>query len=339
MHSFSLLFKSLFFAAFIVFFGWLAFSPTISHPERFFLESNGTPCPALKDLFSIIGIPVPKNAEELASSMHKYFRRPNKLERWELSDSFENKRRRLMALFTLWHMVEEIWPKQKYYDTVVVQGSTVENARDRFSYLMRLWHKGIRFQRIVVLASDRPLDPRVEGDMVLFNAFRTKYPFRKDWKKPIIRPQTELDAMEMLWNQMILDDSLHKMPVQFLEIPQVLDESLGHKRRPYAPERVYMWVERWLAKETIAPASKKSYLVIANNPMLAYHEITLRTIFGAKGLLEQGYTVEVVGLAAKENTKMTVFLDTLARTLEIAIQNSNRKKLKDPQKKEGKAKK
>ncbi len=70
-------------------------------------------------------------------------------------------------LFVLnWATEQELFapwkPFYKMYDKALILGATTSRMQTRLDYLKQLWEDGIRFNELVWLTSDRPLDKRVD---------------------------------------------------------------------------------------------------------------------------------------------------------------------------------
>lgn len=53
-------------------------------------------------------------------------------------------------------------PLLREYDKAFILGATTGKMRTRLQYLKKLWDKGIRFEEIVWLTGERPLDAKID---------------------------------------------------------------------------------------------------------------------------------------------------------------------------------
>src|SRR5579863_5067121 len=110
---------------------------------------------ALSELLCALGMD--PHGDVIAQTQKQWLRKPG-LERWELSELSQGQREFVLdwagtqGLFAPW------MPSCKNYDKALILGATTSRMQMRLDYLKELWMQGIRFQEIVWLTGERPLD-------------------------------------------------------------------------------------------------------------------------------------------------------------------------------------
>ncbi len=151
---------------------------------------------ALWQLASALGI---AEEEDPLEEIQKYWPRQPNQERWEMKElSIEQKQLVLnwatkQGLFSPWK------PACKKYDKALILGATTSRMQMRLNYLKTLWEEGVRFEEIVWLTGDRPLDKRVD--------------------ELTDRCNTESEAAHIIWEETSLPDEMSSLPVLFVAVP------------------------------------------------------------------------------------------------------------------------
>ena len=258
------------------------------------LLTNGKPSVQLLQVFEILNLKhdgIAKGINEVAQK--ELLRKPGQ-ERWQMEDTYEAKRKELLPVFVKLGMQTEIRPKHKSYEYIIVYGGAVPRMKIRLRFLEELWRNGVRGNEIVFLAGERPLDQTFEIE---------------DWKTTNDIPATEAEAAKRLWKELISDPDLSSRQVNFVIVPM-----LG-TRRPGTVDIVKAWVGQ-------SPKAGK-WLAISNNPFISYQDLTMRGVLLKSELYKTRVELETVGRTAPEVTRVSEFLDNLARVLYIEINQEN----------------
>tara|TARA_B100000989_G_C19506642_1_gene456808 strand:+ start:299 stop:1141 length:843 start_codon:yes stop_codon:yes gene_type:complete len=242
------------------------------------------------------------------------FLRQANQQRWELKDTYAYKREELFPYFAELGMTETVYPSSTEYDVIFIHGTTVPVMRIYFNFLQEIWAQGVRAKSIVLLTGRRKLDPVRDSDALMFDEQVAGVPFRIDWERPEEPPAYESDAMIMIWDQMILDDTLHALTPTLIDAPQICDVKHKTCKRPNTRSTVTTWLEN-------NPKPGK-YLAISGNPFINYQDATMRIELEEAGLFDEGATLETVGPARPSITSTGIYLDNLARWIYTVYQHT-----------------
>ena len=208
------------------------------------------------------------------------WQRPLQVERWQVPDLSVEQRGMVLSYAVKLGMLETRYPKNNHYHYLVVMGGATFRMEKRMGFLKELWNKGCRFDHIVILSGERPLDPKVE-----------KIP---DGCK------SESEAAHAMWKTIDLPPEVRNLPITFVDTPMI-PVYMG-QRRPGIADTITKWV-----KTSPKPGS---CLIISNQPYISYQEATIRL------LLPKSFTLEAVGPGAvPAELNAADILDSIARWL------------------------
>lgn len=240
------------------------------------------PTEPLKNILQICGIEADSQPDILKATQ-KVWLRPAGLERWQMEDTFEEKRAQLIPHLKNLNMVNEIPPLATRYDYIFILGGLLKRAKARMDYAEELIKKGIR-GGIEILSSDRTLDPQ-EEPAEFFKASLTK-----NWV-----PTTENNMMNWL------------LPNNICSYGHVTARNSigldGKEKRANTADTVKLWAS------IQQPRPGSTCLVISNQPLITYQEAVVRTHLPAT------IAIEAVGPAMDENERICEILDSLARRI------------------------
>lgn len=232
---------------------------------------------ALSRLALELGISPDRNLIE--ETQQSWLRKPTQ-ERWELSEISPEQR-----LFVLnWAKQEgmfDAWlPSSKVYDKALILGATTLNMQMRLNYLKQLWIQGIRFDEIVWLTGDRPLDSRIDG--------------------LTDRCNTESEAARMLWEEADLPEEMRHLLVVFVEVPMKVDGLTA--KRPNTEDTIIAWLK-------ISPEPCK-LLFVSDQPFCGYQFAVV------KAALPKSFLFDLVGKGVDPSSHpaaAAITLDSIAR--------------------------
>lgn len=279
-------------------------------PKMPHLIDDASVHPALLKTFQIAGYQGEATPEALNAYAQSHFLRKPGAERWEMKATHEDKREALRPSLKELKVLDDVTPSLSFYDHVLILGATVSSMRKRVATLEDIWKRGVRFKHLYFLVGTRPLDPKVEGEDVLYDPRKSEIPFRAEWKASPQRPQTEEGAAKFVWDQVISEKELRKKPVQYVSASEVKDIKSGKMRRANTADTVLAWISLNPEPGTV--------LIISNNPYVPYQ---YATVFGI--LRRHGFHEDRIDAAGQgdQDTPVAVHLDNLARWLYTELHN------------------
>lgn len=183
-----------------------------------------------------IALDIPPDADIVAETQKRWLRKPNQ-ERWEVTELSPDQRHFVLnwateqGLYTRWK------PALTSYDKALILGATTSRMQMRLDHLVQLWNEGIRFDQIVWLTGDRPLDSRVDAHLD--------------------RCSNESEAARLLWEETPLPDEMRALPVVFVAVPMKKEG-----KRPNTEDTIIAWLQ-------VAPTPCKA-LFISDQPFCGY---------------------------------------------------------------------
>jgi hypothetical protein len=232
---------------------------------------------ALSELASTLGIS--ENADIIEETQKHWLRKPNQ-ERWELSELSSEQRLFVLNWGTKQGLFSPWKPLYKTYDKALILGATTSRMQLRLNYLKQLWNEGVRFNEIVWLTGDRPLDKRVDG--------------------LIDRCNTESAAARLLWKETDLPEEMRTIPVVFVAVPMKAEGS--SLKRPNTEDTLIAWLK-------LSPEPCKA-LFISDQPFCGYQFAVV------KANLPDTFLFDVVGQEADTTSHpaaAAITLDSITR--------------------------
>jgi hypothetical protein len=212
----------------------------------------------------------------IAATQKRWLRKPGQ-ERWELEELSADQRTFVLnwakqqGFFSPWK------PNCKVYNQALILGATTPRMQTRLSYLKQLWDEGVRFQEVVWLTGDRPLDKRVD-DLT-------------------DRCTNESEAAHILWKEADLPPEMKKLPVVFVAVPM----KEGGKR-PNTQDTLLAWLKREPQPHTA--------LFISDQPFCGYQFAVI------KASLPDSISFDVAGQgidSPDHPAAAAIILDSIAR--------------------------
>ena len=211
-------------------------------------------------------------------------------------------------------------PDGAEYSYILLNGSTVQNMRQRLNTLVKMVESGYlkisEKTKIVFLSGDRDLFPEETTD-VLDNP--GPFLINESWVKPEY-PTSEAGAAQWIWSQSRLPEVLRSCHITFVNAPK--KEILGADgsvklMRPSTDDTVKTWIE------VNSPEPGRCFSV-SSQPFVNYQTRTIYSIFKQKKLLERGFVVEGGGYDTYRDESfydyILVYLDNLARRIYTELQ-------------------
>ena len=232
---------------------------------------------ALSELTLALGIPA--DADLLEETQRRWLRKPTQ-ERWELSELSADERHFVLDWSKQHGLFSEWKPASMSYDKALILGASTSLMQKRLNHLIELWNQGVRFDEIVWLTGDRPLDNRIDGLMDRCN--------------------NESEAAHIIWDETNLPNGMQHLPVIFVAVPMKNEE--GTLKRPNTEDTIIAWLE-------VCPQPCKA-LFVTDQPFCGYQFAVIKTN------LPDAYLFDVVGKGADPSSHpaaAAITLDSIAR--------------------------
>ena len=164
-------------------------------------------------------------------------------------------------------------------DVALVMGGTEEWVQDRFQALIEEWKRGVRFDSIVMLGSDRALDPKTEpvAEKILNNSW-TGIPVASALTKENAPPEaTEFGMMRYLWQPP--HSVQREMDAAGVEVKWIESTEPGEGRnRVNTADTVRDYIRSLDGQD-----SPSSVIVVSSQPFVGYQEATSKLEFLKQG--------------------------------------------------------
>jgi hypothetical protein len=232
---------------------------------------------ALSQLGSALDIP--QDADIVIETQKRWLRKPNQ-ERWEIAELSPDQRLFVLNWATDQGLFAPWKPASKGYDKALILGATTSRMQMRLDYLKQLWNEGTRFNEIVWLTGDRPLDKRVDG---LTN-----------------RCSNESEAAHILWEETNLPEEMRSLPVVFVAVPMKIEGS--SQKRPNTEDTIVAWLK-------LSPEPCKA-LFVSDQPFCGYQFAVI------KANLPKAFLFDLVGQGVDSTSHpaaAAITLDSIAR--------------------------
>lgn len=196
------------------------------------------------------------------------------------------------TLFSDLNMTQTFSPVSTSYKYGVVLGSSVQLVCQSLQFLADQWKNGVRFQKIVFLTGNRPLDSDAESAEVIQNCIKSSFEDQL--------PENETQMMIFLYNHMDLPAGLKQVKLQVVNTPQ---NDAG--KRPNTRDTFVQWMR--------TNPDPGSTLIISNQPFIGRQDSIARHI------IPPAFAIETVGkgFSIKDYKEhpfaQTLILDELAR--------------------------
>ncbi|MCH1429698.1 MAG: hypothetical protein GWP59_07000 [Chlamydiales bacterium] len=242
--------------------------------------------------------------DEIVSFTQKKWLRRASQERWDMDELEGDTLSYIQFLLDKLGMVKEIIPHHRRYETAIIMGALAPRMSLRLAYAIHLWNQGIRFNKLVFLAGDRPFIEEREQEAVKHPELYKLKVLDTDTKESFL-PKTECEAIQQIVKRTDFPESFKNVNLTFVRAPMKVSAN-GTVSRPTNDDTF----KKWLEQEPQAG----SCLLVSNQPfVLAAHQAALKN-------LPTAFTIDSCGEACSESTKVSVQLDSLARTLYIQKQ-------------------
>ncbi len=227
---------------------------------------------ALSQLGLALGIP----QDIVTETQQRWLRKPHQ-ERWAMAELSSDQRLFVLNWATEQGLFAPWKPASKTYDKALILGATTSLMQIRLDYLKQLWNEGTRFDEIVWLTGDRPLDKRVDG--------------------LTDRCSNESEAAHILWEETTLPEEMRSLPVVFVAVPMKIEGA-----RPNTEDTLVAWL-------TLFPEPCKA-LFVSDQPFCGYQFAVIKTT------LPEAFLFDLVGQGVDPTSHpaaAAITLDSIAR--------------------------
>lgn len=233
-----------------------------------------------------------------------------------------------LSVFRLFQSLGDVgplYPRQKRYRYILLNGSTVANMRQRLKTLVDFVEtKKLKLYpdtEVFFLTGERDLFPEEDEAQLMDPAPLTRNPA---WGKPATLPVTEDQAAAWIWGQTNMPMSLRDIKVIFISAKKKTEKDPATGKVRLKRPTTFDTIQTWIQEERPEPGSCIS---VSNQPYVYYQEAVIKGAFKKAGFLEKGFSVEGVGLDQEDQSLETfqkhiaVVMDNFARTLYTELQN------------------
>ncbi len=162
-----------------------------------------------------------------------------------------------------------------------------------------LWEKGIRFEKLVVLTGQRPLDKTLESSQLLLDTTHPTLHFKQGKQLNVKLPSTEIGMINYTFNHIKMPKTWEAIPFVYVDTPMQKTEN-GILRRPNTQDTINEWLTRYNPKPG-------SILALSNQPFVGYQDAVLRKY------LPPNFVIDTVGDVDWEDEGVATILDSLTR--------------------------
>ena len=240
------------------------------------MQERGIDPAALSQLVAGCGLLIDDDGLVQQTQTH-WLRKPGQ-ERWQMDALDPEKAQFVISWAEEQQLFEEWRPSSLAYEKALILGATTGRMQGRLDYLIILWNEGVRFQEIVWLTGERPLDNKVDS-------------FAEEWGNESV-------AARALWDKADLPEGMRCLPVLFVAVPM----------KPEGRPNTLDTIEAWLSS---SPDECK-LLFISDQPFCLYQFSVI------KSCLPDFFLFDLAGPGLEEFPQnrefaAAVILDTIAR--------------------------
>jgi hypothetical protein len=269
-------------------------------PSSYLLDEHNKPTAELSQLLNILNIKHDGTLASIVKETQQHWLRQAGKERWQVDEICADKKDEILKISQMLGQLDEIAPTKTHYRYAVILGATAKRVRTRLAYLIELYKKGIQFDEIIMLGSDRPLDAEIENEVMLLDTKNPDLACKTNWTFNGALPKTEFEMLKFIYDQADLPAQFKAVPTQIINTPMIKNSN-GTMRRPTTEDTIKTFL-------SLNPKSGDC-LFISNQPYVSYQDAVVRTY------LPQEFNLETVGSCASPTLRNAELLDNYARTL------------------------
>lgn len=254
------------------------------------IQPRSIPPKALQELTTYLHIP--EDADLIEETQKRWLRKPTQ-ERWEMQELSAEEREYVLSWGERIGLFSDWLPAETHYDQALILGATTERMEMRLNYLKKLWEEGTRFDQIVWLTGERPLDPRVDA------------------KSDVCKTETEV--ARLLWQEADLPLEMKALLCTFIAVP--MKGEAPHLKRPNTEDTLIAWLETGV--------KSCSALFVSDQPFCGYQYAVIEKA------LPPTLSFDVVGAGVDPRghpAAAAITLDSIARWLYAAASSIDKPK-------------
>ncbi|WP_100934625.1 hypothetical protein [Candidatus Chlamydia corallus] len=162
--------------------------------------------PVVNRLLEVSGLPEADSVEGLIESTSAWTLTPEERFSGELVSVCQIKDEHAFYNdLSLLHMTQAVPSYSATYDCAVVFGGPLPALRQRLDFLVREWHRGVRFKKIVFLCGQRGRYQSIEEQEHFFDSRYNPFPTEENWKSENqVTPSSEEEIAKFVWAQMLV---------------------------------------------------------------------------------------------------------------------------------------
>lgn len=200
-----------------------------------------------------------------------------KKEIWELPDLELSDKGYVWSLLQEIGVIDEVQPKKQTYEYGVVLGAVCGLMKKRLTVLNNHFKNGVRFNQILLKASERPLDPVVEDEAAIVRQLADTP--KLSIPAGAVLPKTEGEALLFYFEHMELEPELKKLPV--MVISAQMHEKAEGSTRPNTIDSLNKWLQ--------TSPKPGTTLLVSSQPYVPYQGSVYRK------LLPDAFEIDCVG--------------------------------------------
>lgn len=265
------------------------------HPSGNLFSPEGTASPALTSFLEKIGISTDGTRTGILQALIPLHTSSSIVtaisDRYGSSDALP-----FIGDLTALSFIEKVDSPPRNYQDALLYGGPVDWVRERIAHLLQQWEQGVRFERLVMLGSDRPRDEGRWRESVkrICAPDDSVLPLRPDWSFRGQAPTDEYDIMRIVFDQAKLPDEWGtSVPVVWLRTTR---EMAGGRVDTAATVRHYL---------NELPGEKRAVLAASSQPFVQYQLLATADVFRREGTAcemfqgigasSQGYSAPITG--------------------------------------------
>lgn len=270
-------------------------------PYPHLLTVNGTG----EDLLSFLetlGIRQKGSAQELLQVLIERFWEPGKCFRAGACPSLVKPPDLMQGIYLdkMAFLTAQRAPQTDYGDALLM-GGPMSWVRARLAHLASEWQRGVRFNRLIMLSGDRPLNPLSES---IHNLLRPSaaLPIRQDWRYQGESLADETDMMRLVFAQSALPPAMQK--VESIFVKEVRGKSL---RNASSSDSVHRFIDEH------KPLSEKPVLIASSQPFVSYQTFSTAAVYLERGISGPAYAG--IGPGQARPGYLAQYIDLIIRRL------------------------
>ncbi len=234
------------------------------------------------------------------TSFSQFARKPGQ-ERWQLQTLklSDTQKETIHKDLTELGFINAITPSCKKYKAAVITGGAVPRMILRIEYLTSLWQQGIRFEKVVLIAGQRPLEDydNISKAITSLQSQNKIAPLRLT---PENTPCHEAEAQRLLYTLFKKPPDMEKLPVAAEDKPRRWDTTGQKWIRPGTGDTFNQLIEK--------NKDDDNFLIVTSQPYVFYMDAVYKNQLVS---LSNPPFIDVVGAEAPSSTRTVEYLNAV----------------------------